>query len=178
MEGKIREESSMELVAMLSPILQDAVNWNRARVNFLCHFLIALLKVKTVNFTEIATAFSNNAKTQSSYKRIQRFFRFYTIDFTIIARLMAKMLSISANWILTLDRTNWKLGKSNINALVLAIAYRGIAFPIIWILLPKRGNSNTKERIELMERFIAIFSIEKIQCLSELREIFQRNPTQ
>ena len=160
----------MEMVAMLSPILQEAVNWNRARVNFLCHFLIALLKVKTVNFAEIATAFSNNAKTESSYKRIQRFFRFYRIDFTIIARLMAKMLSITTSWILTLDRTNWKFGKININVLILAIAYKGIAFPIIWILLPKRGNSNTQERIKLMERFIAIFSIEKIQCLTADRE--------
>jgi len=160
----------MEMVAMLSPILQDALNWNRARVNFLCHFLIALFKVKTVNFAEIATAFSNNAKIQSNYKRIQRFFRFYTIDFTVIARLMAKILSLDTAWILTLDRTNWKLGKSNINALVLAIAYKGIAFPIIWVLLPKRGNSNTRERIELMDRFLAIFSIEKIQCLTADRE--------
>ncbi len=160
----------MKMVAMLSPILQDAVNWNRARVNFLCHFLIALLKVKTVNFAEIATAFSNNVKTASNYKRIQRFFRFYTIDFSIVAQLMAKMLSIRTNWILTLDRTNWKFGKSNINALVLAIAYKGIAFPIIWVLLPKRGNSNTEERMELMERFISIFSIERIQSLTADRE--------
>ncbi len=58
---------------------------------------------------------------------------------------------------LTLDRTNWKWGKRNINILMLAIVYRGIAIPILWTLLNKRGNSDTKERIALIQRFIAIF---------------------
>ncbi len=30
---------------------------------------------------------------------------------------------------------------------MLAIVYRGIAIPILWTLLNKRGNSDTKERI-------------------------------
>ncbi|BCR41286.1 hypothetical protein KHAB170019_21090 [Acinetobacter baumannii] len=46
---------------------------------------------------------------------------------------------------LTLDRTNWKWGKRNINILMLAIVYRGIAIPILWTLLNKRGNSDTKD---------------------------------
>ncbi|CAM0816742.1 transposase [Acinetobacter baumannii] len=54
---------------------------------------------------------------------------------------------------LTLDRTNWKWGKRDINILMLAIVYRGIAIPIVWTLLNKRGNSDTKERIALIQRF-------------------------
>jgi hypothetical protein len=63
---------------------------------------------------------------------------------------------------LTLDRTNWKWGKRNINILMLAIVYRGIAIPILWTLLNKRGNSDTKERIALIQRFIAIFGKDRI----------------
>ena len=37
---------------------------------------------------------------------------------------------------------------------MLAIVYRGIAIPILWTLLNKRGNSDTKERIALIQRFI------------------------
>ena len=48
------------------------------------------------------------------------------------------------------------MGKRNINILMLAIVYRGIAIPILWTLLNKRGNSDTKERIALIQRFIAI----------------------
>ena len=63
---------------------------------------------------------------------------------------------------LTLDRTNWKWGKRNINILMLAIVYRGIAIPIVWTLLNKRGNSDTKERITLIQRFISIFGKDRI----------------
>jgi len=50
-------------------------------------------------------------------------------------------------WILTMDRTNWKFGKANINFLVLGVAYKGMAIPLFWYLLDKRGNSNYSERI-------------------------------
>jgi hypothetical protein len=69
-----------------------------------------------------------------------------------------------------MDRTNWKWGKKNINVLVLGIAYKGAAFPLLWISLAKRGNSNTAERIALIARFLRIFSIDRIQCLLADRE--------
>ena len=53
-----------------------------------------------------------------------------------------------------MDRTNWQWGKKNINILMLSITYKGIAIPLFWSLLDKKGNSNTSERIALMERFI------------------------
>jgi hypothetical protein len=40
------------------------------------------------------------------------------------------------------NRTNWKFGKANINFLVLGVAYKGMAIPLFWYLLDKRGNSN------------------------------------
>jgi len=69
-----------------------------------------------------------------------------------------------------MDRTNWKLGKLNINILVIGIVHKGVAFPIVWVSLSKQGNSNTAERIDLMQRFIDIFSIEKIKYLTADRE--------
>jgi hypothetical protein len=66
---------------------------------------------------------------------------------------------------LALDRTNWMLGCFAINFLVLSVVHQGIAFPIFWTFLPKKGNSNTKERIELLNRFIDHFGTIKIDCL-------------
>ena len=40
---------------------------------------------------------------------------------------------------------------------MLAVVYKGIALPIYWLLLHKKGNSNTRERIALMKRFIEQF---------------------
>ena len=34
--------------------------------------------------------------------------------------------------------------------------------PIVWTLLNKRGNSDTKERIALIQRFISIFGKDRI----------------
>jgi hypothetical protein len=84
--------------------------------------------------------------------------------------LIVQFLPEKENWILSMDRTNWKLGKLNINILVIGILHEKIAFPIVWISLSKQGNSNTAERINLMQRFIDIFSIANIKCLTADRE--------
>ena len=91
---------------------------------------------------------------------MQRFAGQY-FDYRQISQLIFNMFSFDQVQ-LTLDRTNWKWGKRNINILMLAIVYRGIAIPILWTLLNKRGNSDTKERIALIQRFIAIFGKDRI----------------
>jgi hypothetical protein len=53
---------------------------------------------------------------------------------------------------------------SDINFLVLGIAYRGIALPVFWSVLGKAGNSNTAERKALMERFLAVFGVGGSPC--------------
>ena len=89
---------------------------------------------------------------------MQRFFAGQYFDYRQISRLIFNIFSFDKVQ-LTLDRTNWKWGKRNINILMLAIVYRGIAIPIVWTLLNKRGNSDTKERIALIQRFISIFAL-------------------
>ena len=64
---------------------------------------------------------------------------------------------IDSPYYLALDRTNWKWGKKNLNILVLAVVYKGVAIPVYWLLLNKQGNSSTRERIALMKRFIQQF---------------------
>ena len=53
---------------------------------------------------------------------------------------------------------------------MLGIAYRGVAFPLLFSLLDKRGNSNCEERIQLVNRFIRLFGIECIDCIMADRE--------
>jgi len=69
-----------------------------------------------------------------------------------------------------MDRINWKSGKLNICPLALGIVHLGCAFPILWTTFYKRGNSNMDERIEFIEYFINIFSVDKINCLFGDRE--------
>lgn len=161
----------MTEVKMLEDVLKSHLKMNAARINFLANFIISLVKVRTVNLTQIAVAFCGRAKKDSHYKRLQRFFRSFQLDLIMMARFISELLPIKKeSWTLAMDRTNWKFGKQNINILTLGVAYKGAAFPLIWILLPKRGNSNTNERIQLIEKFINIFGVSKIQCLTADRE--------
>lgn len=156
---------------LLTNILKNNLNWNMARINFLANLIIALLKTRTVCLTDIATALSGKVKTESKYKKLQRFFRFYEMDINSVSRMVAAILPISKErWTLSIDRTNWKLGKSNINILCLGICYMGVCFPVVWISLDKRGNSNTDERITVIEKFINLFGKVKIKCLTADRE--------
>ena len=58
---------------------------------------------------------------------------------------------------LVLDRTNWKIGKKNINILTLGILFKDCFIPLCWQQLNKRGNSNFSERKNLMDRFIKLW---------------------
>lgn len=137
----------------------------------LAQFLLALFKVRSVNLAELATGFGGQAQVDSHYKRLQRFFRSFEIDLDHLARLLVRLVPVGDGpWRLTLDRTHWKFGQVDINFLVLGIAYRGIAVPVFWSVLNKAGNSHTTERIALMERFLAVFGVDRIAVLLADRE--------
>ena len=161
----------MKELQILKDALKNHFPMNAARLHCLAGIILALLKVRTVNLAELADGFPGKAKKASKYKRLQRFFRLFPLDYEMIARFVVQLLEIKDGpWVLTMDRTNWKFGVANINILTVGIAYRGAAFPVLWMLLPKRGNSNTQERIEIIDRFIKIFGTLKIQSLTGDRE--------
>ncbi|MCA6612459.1 MAG: hypothetical protein IM516_10210 [Pseudanabaena sp. M158S2SP1A06QC] len=47
------------------------MEWNGARLAFVSMFLIALMRVKTVNLAEIATGFRGKAKVESYYQDLR-----------------------------------------------------------------------------------------------------------
>lgn len=165
MTPRVQAKSS-ELVS----IFHEQTGWNLARVKFFVLFISALCKMQTVGFEKLATAFDSNASTSSSLRRIQRFMAAYLLDTDLIARLIFRLLPHKPPYRLAMDRTNWKFGQQNINVLVIAVVYQGVAFPLMFKLLPKFGNSNTHERIELVERFIRLFGTESLDCLTADRE--------
>ena len=158
-------------VRELKAVLAEYLPWHGARIGFLAQFLLALFKVRSVNWAELATGWGGTAPVDSHDKRLQRFFRSFEIDPDLWARLLVRLVPVGDGpWRLTLDRTHWTFGAVDINFLVLGIAYRGIALPVFWSLLDKAGNSNTAERMALMERFLAVFGAERIAVLRADRE--------
>ncbi len=156
----------------LSEILEKnfAENINLARIKLMALFICSLCKVQTVCFERLAAGFDHTAKKASSLRRIQRFMADYILDKNLIAKLVFSLLPHKPPFTLTMDRTNWKFGTTNINALVLAVCYKGVAFPILFSLMPKRGNSNTAERTAIINRYIELFGRETISFLVADRE--------
>jgi hypothetical protein len=35
--------------------------------------------------------------------------------------------------------------------------HEGVAFPLLWVMLDKKGNSNQGERIDLLDEFLTVF---------------------
>jgi len=151
----------------LRDILNGYFGWNKARITCFVGMLLALYKVRTINLTELACGFLSNA----TIERIKRFFKDFEIEFPLVASWVVQFFGLTNKPLyLSMDRTNWQWGKNNINILMLSITYKGIAIPLFWKLLEKKGNSNTTERIAIMDRFITQFGKENIAGLLADRE--------
>lgn len=98
------------------------MGWHGARLSFLALFLIALVRVKTVNLVELAAGFRSNAKTDSSagllpyrlrrrLERIrvrkdgERFFGNFDLNYSAIAITIVTLMEIPQPWVLSTDRT-------------------------------------------------------------------------
>jgi len=155
----------------LEGILTSYLFWNKARIKCFVKMLLALINVRTTNMAELACAFRSKAKGLSRYRRMQRFIKEIKIDHKFIAMFVVKLFGLERKRLyLTMDRTNWKFGKVKINILVLGIVYKGIALPLYWKLLNKAGNSDTKERIEIVTRFVEQFGKDNIAGILADRE--------
>jgi hypothetical protein len=150
----------MEQISELRDSLNGCFQWNKARMTLFAKMLVALIVTRTVNLNKIACAISSDAEQASRYRRLQRFFAKFTIDFDMIAGFIFQLFFISTDtlrqtqWYLTIDRTNWRWGKSDINILTLAIAFKGIAIPIYWEL--EDTHITNHERIKKLFVLLAI----------------------
>lgn len=161
---KVSHKSS-EIFSVILPIFKSTLNL--AHIKCLSMLLGALCAVQTVCLSKLAAAFDYRASSESSF---QRFLAQMILDLDAVAGYLKFRITFDGPYTLTMDRTNWKFGDVNINVLVLGIAYDHMSFPILFILLQKRENSNFKERINIMERFIRLFGRDSIKCLVADRE--------
>jgi len=166
---KINTLKRAKHIELLKDKLYEFYPANKCRIDLIALFIIALIQICTINLTKIAASFPGETKIDSHYRRLQRFFATFRFSERIIVNLIVSFIPVK-KLILSMDRTNWKFGKTNINILTVGVVYQGICFPIIWKFLNKRGNSNTEERIELIDKCIDFIGLERIERLLADRE--------
>jgi hypothetical protein len=78
----------MDGIRELKAVLKQGLGWHGARIDLLARLICALFQVKTVNLAPLATALSGRASLEAHYKRLQRLFRGFELDYGTLARLL------------------------------------------------------------------------------------------
>ena len=144
--------------AALSRLLVDHIRLARSRCETLGWLIASILTAGTVNLTRLAPHIDSAAQITSVHRRLERFFSDVRLNEADVARLVVVALSLAAQpWHLAIDRTNWQFGKTDLNLLALSVAHGEVCIPLFCRVLDKAGNSDTAERIDLMQVFKAPF---------------------
>ena len=155
----------------LSLSLEDHISlWCTRRETFV--WLITLIiQTGTVSLWRLAGYVDSHAKTLSVHRRFERFFQHVHLDGASVSRLIVHIMGLSKKpWHVALDRTNWKFGRCHINILMLGVVHENVCIPLFWVLLDRAGNSNSHDRIDLVERLNRVFPDQPIASLSGDRE--------
>jgi hypothetical protein len=130
---------------------------------------VALLTGRKISLHQVTQLMPGEQNPEANRQQIRRCLDHETLTQNAWTLAIAALLPRTP-WILALDRTNWKRGKTSLNLLVLAVVVHGCAVPLLWTVLPACGNSDTAERKELLGRFLALFGKERIRFLTADRE--------
>jgi len=161
-------KASLELQKLLGKYFKI----HPSRLECLCQMIVGIMFTQTSNLTKIAASFSNVAKYNSCYRRIQRFFKHQTLSSKDLLAIILDTFKFDKIQI-SIDRTNWSFGKTYINYLVFAIIYKGYAIPILFKPLPdsrKCGNSSSDDRIQQLNELLEIIPAHKIETILGDRE--------
>ena len=150
---------------------KNLLPWNLARLKCFVQIILGVIIASNVQQHKCSLGFTSPAKQDSTCRRIRNFLSKFSFDPADIARALVEICKLKGPLHLAIDRTNWKFGCIDINLLVLAVVVsENFSIPLFWKALPKRGNSNTAERIDILQLFIKTFGVERIGSLMADRE--------
>lgn len=155
----------------LSGLLSQHTGLSASRRETLAWLVLLITRLGSVCFWRLAAHVESEAELASIRRRISRFFQFVHLDAAIAARLVVALLGLEGKpWVLAIDRTNWRFGRTSINLLMIAVEWNGVGIPLMWSLLPKEGNSSTAERTALLDRLGQAFPKLQVAALTGDRE--------
>ena len=155
----------------LSSLLSQHTRLSASRRETLAWLVLLVMRQGSVCLWRLAAHVSSRAELASVQRRFYRFFQFVTLDGAVTARIVVSLLGLEGKpWVLAIDRTNWDFGRSAINFLMISVEWNGTGIPLIWSLLPSKGNSNTAARTALFDRLAETFPAMNIASLTGDRE--------
>jgi len=157
-------------------LLQELILYiegNKSRLKCLSGMIISLITGGSIYQKGLALGILGEAKASSKIHRIYRFLKEFTFDYMKVASLLLKLFGME-NYVIAMDRTNWKFGKSEINILFLVIVIGKISVPVYWQSLAHGGACSAEFMEEFLQKFISNFGVEKIKYLLADREFMNK----
>ena len=165
-----------QAIATLGEIVRPHVGLSKDRVETLGMIVVGMVSARTVNLSHLASERPGDTLVASTYRRLQRFFQHVHLEQDWAAPLVCALAGLkgSNRWYLALDRTQWQVGGRDVNYLVLAAVTRRFRVPLLWTMIDGRGNSHTRDRIDLVQRYLDLFGAQSIRMLLADREFVGR----
>ena len=144
---------------------------NASRKEFLGLYIPALVQSNSVQFIKTAKFLNSEVKVQSNMTRIQDFYREVEINYDFVAILLLTLLPKNKKLRICIDRTEWDFGKTQINILMVLVGCDDFQIPFYWEMLDNNsGNSNSSNRIDLLEKVFKIIDKKRIGLMVADRE--------
>ena len=165
----------MHLKSLIAKITHG-FGWHQERSLTFASMVLGLIDQRNVQHHALSTSLETKGFLKSKLERIRRFFAKQVINYeefayTLVQTVFQKIPQMD----LILDRTNWKLGKKDINYLVLAAKVGPVTFPLLWSLLEHQGCSDLEQRKRILERFRATFGFQFIRSFTADREFIGKD---
>lgn len=140
------------------------------RQMFLTELVGAMIKSRSVLFSELADKIDRAALPSSIERRIQDFFQKVDFDYVQLLSLLICFVPHD-KVVLSIDRTEWDRGSQQYNVLCVIASVGKMGVPLYFELLDNNsGNSNSQDRIRLLKRIIQVLGAERIDYLVMDRE--------
>ncbi len=111
---------------------------HKKRQEFLCQMIGGVIKSRSVVFSEIADKIDKPIKASSIERRIQDFFTKVRFDYSQLAVFLLSFLP-QRPLVLSIDRTEWDFGKTQVNVLCAVVSIGKMAVPIYFELLDNKA---------------------------------------
>lgn len=162
---------ALKPLAKLARLLdQYHVVAHKTRRAFLVDLLPALIRGRSVVFSELADKMDKDIKSESIERRIQDFFQKVDFDYQALLALLICFVPHD-KVVLSMDRTEWDRGSHQYNILCIVASIGKMAVPLYFEMLDNNsGNSNTEDRIAVLNQIIAALGAQRISVLTMDRE--------
>ena len=140
------------------------------RQMFLTDLVGAMIKARSIIFSELADKMDRAALPSSIERRIQDFFQKVDFDYEQLLVLLICFVPHD-KVVLSIDRTEWDRGTKQYIILCVLASVGKMGIPLYFEMLDnKSGNSNSQDRIGMLQRIIEIIGKDRIAYLVMDRE--------